>query len=298
MSHFSPDRERQIRFDRPVYSADRRSLVRWAALLVLVSVAAAAVTVGVRWSEAISEAHAELRQYMGMTETNLAEVPTLTAREQTLLRRSLNARHVATARRMGIPPPADREALAAEEERGTLKYVATTPAYYVRGMRYGVPYATPDAVALLDLMGNRFHERLTDLDLPPYRFTVSSILRTGEDQAALRRVNRNAAAGTSSHSFGTTFDVPYLRYSHATGTADSARNLTADLPRPVARFIRPRFENALQEHYKGLAIRHERQLKALMGRVLIELEDEGTLIVVMERGQPVYHITVAENLAG
>ena len=44
--------------------------------------------------------------------------------------------------------------------------------------------------------------------------------------------------------------------------------------------------------------RYRSRLLSLLGQTIIELEDEGRLLTVMERRQPVFHTTVAQRLAG
>lgn len=73
-------------------------------------------------------------------------------------------------------------------------------------------YVVPDVRELLRILGERFHRRLAEMDLPPYRFEVTSSLRTTERQQRLREANPNAAAGVSSHEFGTTVDVSYAAF--------------------------------------------------------------------------------------
>jgi ribosomal protein S25 len=47
-----------------------------------------------------------------------------------------------------------------------------------------------------------------------------------------------------------------------------------------------------------LAADYPSRLTAALGRALNELEDEGVLVVVRERRQPVYHVTLARRLVG
>ena len=62
------------------------------------------------------------------------------------------------------------------------------------------------------MLGRRFQERLAEMRLPPYRLEITSAYRTAERQARLRRSNANAAAGVSSHEFGTTVDLSYAAF--------------------------------------------------------------------------------------
>lgn len=47
--------------------------------------------------------------------------------------------------------------------------------------------------------------------------------------------------------------------------------------------------------YEPVAARRSRELMAILGNVLIEAQDEGKVMVTLERLQPVYHMTVARR---
>ena len=47
-----------------------------------------------------------------------------------------------------------------------------------------------------------------------------------------------------------------------------------------------------------MTTRYSRRLEAILGRTLINLEVDGTLLVLREWRQPCFHITVAEELVG
>jgi hypothetical protein len=44
--------------------------------------------------------------------------------------------------------------------------------------------------------------------------------------------------------------------------------------------------------------RKSREMQAFLGHVLIELQAAGDVLVILERLQPVYHITAGRRLAG
>ncbi len=48
----------------------------------------------------------------------------------------------------------------------------------------------------------------------------------------------------------------------------------------------------------SVADKHSSALQAALGRVLITMRKEGMLLVMMERQQAVYHITVARRFRG
>lgn len=220
-------------------------------------------------------------------------VKPLTAQTEASLRRFLNRAHVARARTLGIESLPDRAAaqrfLSDPAHRAALVEAQSNALYVVNPrMRYGVPYVVPDMHRLLELIGWRFQERLRAEGLPPYRYLVTSALRTRADQAALRQVNANAARGTSSHEFGTTTDLHYRRFDYA-GALDSV---------PGGSGIHEMLlEARVAQAAERLATEHPEALKAVLGRVLLELQEEGKVLVTYERRQPVYHITVAQPIS-
>jgi hypothetical protein len=163
-------------------------------------------------------------------------------------------------------------------------------------MDYSIPYLVPEGAAALDSIGARFAAKLAEYELPAYRFFLTSGLRTKADQNALRRVNSNAAAGISSHSYGATFDVSYSRFRYAGPPADAPPEPPAELPERWRGEILDAFETRAANRFASLADEYESRLVALLGRTHIELEDEGVLITVMERRQPVFHSTAARAL--
>lgn len=76
----------------------------------------------------------------------------------------------------------------------------------VQKLEYSRPYLTYKAKLTLERIGSRF------ADATKSYMTVSSITRTLEDQCRLRKVNSNASLGISSHNYGNSFDISYVRF--------------------------------------------------------------------------------------
>jgi hypothetical protein len=148
----------------------------------------------------------------------------------------------------------------------------------------------PSARALLVEIGDRFHARLATMGLPPFRLEITSVMRTPASQAALRRVNPNAALGESTHEYGTTFDIAYASFA-APAEPD------IDLDVGELQWLRPRLDGIAGSLLETLAARNSRELMAVLGGVLAELQREGLVMVTLERLQPVYHLTVARRLS-
>src|SRR5690606_1985305 len=123
-----------------------------------------------------------------------------------------------------------------------------------------------------------------------YRIEITSALRTAEAQAALRRANPNAAAGTSVHEYGTTVDIAYFAFA---APADIDHGVDVD----DLAWLAPRPDRIAPGWTEAAAGRESRELRAILGRSLIELQGADDVLVTMERQQPVYHITVGRRLA-
>lgn len=239
----------------------------------------------------VAAERARFEAFVDEREGRYLKVPLLSDRQRGLLRRSRNARHVATARRLGVPSVEARADGLERAGAAGLVRIGDSPYYWVGTLTYSVPYVTPSAAAVLDSIGVRFQAKLAGYGLPPYKFYVSSVLRTQEDQAALRRVNANAARSTSSHEFGTTFDIGFRRYRYAGDPA-------SELWEPAFPFLRDEFAADLGAFYRQTTERYPSRMLSVLGEAMIELENEGLLLTVMERRQPVFHTTVARRLVG
>ena len=161
--------------------------------------------------------------------------------------------------------------------------------WVLRDLNYSRPYVTPGTRAALEEVGRRFHARLDEAGLPPFRLDVTSVLRTDDQQSALQRRNANAADETSSHEFGTTLDVAYLSFA-APRSLDHP-SLATGRDRPVSPSLRAEVTARLD----SLGTLHAPHLEGELGAVLKELEREGTVLPLRERRQPVYHLTVARD---
>ena len=157
------------------------------------------------------------------------------------------------AERYGVPPVENRE--DAERRKGELVYIGSNPYYDVRRLNNSVPYLVPRAAVLLQDIACNFFDSLQVKGVPLNKFIVSSVLRTKEDVAALRRHNGNATEN-SCHLYGTTFDIAYNHYS------------------PVTRPVR------------------NDTLKWVLSEVLNDLRRQGRCFVKHENRQGCFHITV------
>jgi len=216
-------------------------------------------------------------------------LPLLRPQQEAALRRFDNDAQLAVARRLGIPANTPRSALDRMVAEGRMVRVAdSTEHWVVRKLDHSSPYLTQDAEAALREIAQGFQHALARHGLPAYRLELTSALRSAEDQAALRAANVNAAAGESTHQFGTTFDIAY--------------NAFAPPPAPVvwpsipeAGWLQPHLAWVAGMRAETVAARRSRELMAILGNVLLQLQGEGKIMVTLERLQPVYHVTVARR---
>ena len=135
------------------------------------------------------------------------------------------------------------------------KYIA------IDNLTHSIPYLTPRAAWLLKKISVNFNDSLRRRGIPERKIIVTSVLRTEEDVARLRRVNRNATEN-SAHRYATTFDISALRFC----------GLSSDtIPRQEAE--------------------DSPRLRQVLEFVLRDLRAEGRCYVKRERKQHCYHIT-------
>lgn len=241
------------------------------------------------FERALAETIRRVDRLAGSADRTLSPLPVMTPGEEAALRRYLNAAHVARARALGVRA-ADQAAVDALLDEGRLVQLDDSTRHWIVRPRTSPAYVVPHTRALLGELGERFQSRLAEMDLPPYRLEVTSALRTSQRQEALRRTNPNAAAGDSSHEFGTTVDVSYAAFAPP---AELDPELWAGAPEPLVPHLRRIAQLALE----SVSARKSRELSQIFGEVLREMQAEGRVLVIYERQQTVFHLTVGAALA-
>ena len=237
-----------------------------------------------------ARSRAALERQLAEIEVVVQRLPGLIRSIRQDMRQHLNATHVATAGSNSVGPVRDSAHLATLVERGALVQLPESTRWWVlRDLDHSLPYVTPGTKAALEEVGRRFHARLDEHGLPPFRLDVTSVLRTSRQQSALQRRNANAADETSSHEFGTTVDIAYLSFA-APESLDHP-SLAAGLEEPVSPSLRAEVTTRLDD----LGTLHAPHLEGELGAVLQQLERDGMVLPLRERRQPVYHITVARD---
>jgi len=129
------------------------------------------------------------------------------------------------------------------------KIKKTGKGYRVQKLDYSRAYMVSKAKATLEKMGARFSK-----ETKGHTFTVSSITRTLEDQCRLRKVNSNASVGISSHNYGNSFDISYIRFNDV--------------------------------------LKYNPKMEAALEKVLKYYVSAGRIYYIKEKQQSCYHITV------
>ena len=178
--------------------------------------------------------------------------------------KDLNAVHLKYAKANGIKGFKSnkefREKIDDLLDDDELVKVETCKYYVVDKLTHSHAYLVPEAADLLEEIGKRFQEKLDENDLPKRYYQITSLLRTGESQRGLSRSNVNATSN-SSHLYGTTFDITYAKV-----------------------YTKPKLQKSA-EIADGPAIR-------LLSEAIGELRKEGRCVVVTERKERCFHITV------
>lgn len=110
----------------------------------------------------------------------------------------------AHAKRLGIEPIKDLR--GAWRTKRPIVHITSSDLYIVDSLTHSIPYLVPEAATLLSRIGADFKQKA-----PAYRIRVTSLLRTPASVKSLRRVNVNAT-DSSTHQYGTTFDLAYFRF--------------------------------------------------------------------------------------
>lgn len=163
------------------------------------------------------------------------------------------------ARQWGIKPVNNRKDAEARMEE--LVYMESNPYFVVDKLNRSIPYLVPRAALLLQDIGQSFFDSLQIKGVPLHKIIVTSVTRTKEDIARLRRHNSNATEN-SCHMYGTTFDISYNRY------------------KPVQTKANPR-----------TSVRND-SLKWILSEVLRDKRQQGRCYIKYERKQGCFHITV------
>ena len=83
--------------------------------------------------------------------------------------------------------------------------------YKIDNLSYSLPFLVPEAAELLNDIGRLFIDSLKARGGDSHKIKVTSLLRTPATVSKLKKVNVNAA-DSSTHQYGTTFDISYVNF--------------------------------------------------------------------------------------
>lgn len=161
--------------------------------------------------------------------------------------------HLETAASFGLPLLEKSSDLDSFLTIGKLVPIYNNPGFYIDSLTHSTPVMLPEAYEVLKEMGRLFIAKAGNQQ----SFTVTSVTRTMDNQKHLRRLNPNATKGNSSHSFGCSFDISYIRFN--------------------------------QKHGRN------KKLQNLLEEVLLEMRNDHKIYVVVEKRVKCFHITVVNN---
>ncbi|MDQ0783011.1 DUF5715 family protein [Chryseobacterium sp. W4I1] len=158
--------------------------------------------------------------------------------------------HLDASKSFGVKLLKDSKAVQKYISSGKFhKIKKTGKGYRVQKLDYSRGYMVAKAKSTLEKMAAKFSK-----ETKGHTFTVSSMTRTLEDQCRLRRVNSNASLGISSHNYGNSFDISYIRFNDV--------------------------------------LKYNPKMEAALEKVLKYYAAAGRIYYIKERQQSCYHITV------
>lgn len=168
-----------------------------------------------------------------------------------------NKSQYAYAEKLGIDPITDLKSIY--EAKRPLVKIVSNEYYHVDTLTHSLPYLVPEAASLLTTIGKNFIDTLSNRGGYGYRIKVTSVLRTPTTVKKLRKVNINAT-DSSTHQFGTTFDISHTNFYRYN-------------------------QNAEIDIYT---------LKSLLAEVLLDLRNQNKCLVKYERKTGCFHITTTK----
>ena len=167
--------------------------------------------------------------------------------------------HMAAALKHGVKPLASRADTVDFKKKQLVRLPDELELYKTYDLTHSIPYLVPGAAELFIDIAQSFRDSLYSKDMPLYKLYLTSVLRTDEDVADLRRININAS-DNSVHRYGTTFDISWKRFEQL--LPDTVNKVSSD------------------------------RLKLVLGQVLFDMQSAERCYVKHERRQACFHITI------
>ena len=185
--------------------------------------------------------------------------------EMRALRSYFNDKHLEEAHQSKIKNAIKDKKTFYENEKSFCKKnnlikIENNQLYSVARLTHSLPFVNKKTNDFLELLGERMEESFKEKGLQYYRFVITSVLRTEDDQRKLLRVNVNATPNETSHYYGTTFDISQTR------------------------FISKETGETLYNY----------RLRNILARELIRLQEEKKCYVLIENQEKCFHITAIQ----
>jgi len=142
-------------------------------------------------------------------------------------------------------------------KKSILVEVTDNKFYQLKSLTHSYPFLIPEAVDMINEIGYRFQERLKEKKYKNFRFRITPLLSSEETQNKLSHRNHNATSH-SAHLYGTTVDISYKNF----------YNIDND---------------SIESSWEGIQA---------LTKVITDMRKECKLLVVRERKQACFHITV------
>ncbi len=161
--------------------------------------------------------------------------------------------HLDAAERYGLKPIKTRKELKQHIEKGYLIKVRDNNGYILSPIMQSDRVLTRSAYEALQSIGERFVQKAGESNY----FIVSSLTRTVQFQNRLAKSNVAAIKGISSHNYGCSFDISYIRF------------------------------NGINKKNK--------ELQRILENILLEMRKEEKILLIAERDGKCYHITAVRK---
>ncbi len=160
------------------------------------------------------------------------------------------AKHLSASKKFKVNVLKDDKTIKKYRDNGKLSPVKKLgKGYRISKLDHSRALLIPKAETMLLDIAKKFSSRTKGSTL-----TFTSLTRTLEDQCNLRKVNPNATMGLSSHNYGNSFDISYVRFNDRL-----ARNA---------------------------------RLEKILDQLLKEYEKAGKIYYIKEKQQSCFHVTV------
>ena len=162
----------------------------------------------------------------------------------------LYEKHLKASKKFDVKVLKDDKTVTKYRSNGKLSPVKRLgKGYRIQKLTHSRALLVPKAESMLLAIAKEFSKRTKGSTL-----TFTSLTRTLEDQCNLRKVNPNASLGLSSHNYGNSFDISYVRFNDRLARND--------------------------------------RLEKILNTLLKEYEKAGKIYYIKEKQQSCFHVTV------